>query len=184
MGLLRYSEGELRELLRRAVRIHWPGEDLVILTECLAEPASRDPAVGPDTPPEPDVSGWGTSPAFLAATHSRLIYQERTTHAVLLKAIAVLLGTVAVAILFVGSGLAGFAAMGLTGLSLWTVAKVAELITVGRTSIEFHRVEVVDRFAQRIHGTVRSGAVYHLRVPDPSDFGMIASLVSGFGAAA
>ena len=38
---------------------------------------------------------------------------------------------------------------------------------------------MVDRFAQRIVGIVRSGMVYRLRVPDPSDFGMIASLVSG-----
>jgi hypothetical protein len=185
MGLLRYSEGELRNLLGRAVKIHWPGEDLVILTECLAEPSPRDPSLTPEPAALADSSlGWGTSPAFLAATHSRLIYQERTTQAVLLKAIATILGTMAVAILFFGSGLGGFAAIGLTGLAIWVVAKVAELITVGRTSIEFHRIEMVDRLAQRIHGTVRSGAAYHLRVPDPSDFGMIASLVNGFGAAA
>jgi hypothetical protein len=183
MGLLRYTETELRDLLGRAIRIHWPGEDLLIVTACRAEPASRDPFSGTDEPKDPRSSGWGPTQAVLAATRSRLIYQERTTHASLLKAIAAILGTVAVATLFFGSGLVSFAAVGMLSLTVWVMAKLIELFTVGGTSIEFHQVEMVDRLAQRIVGTVRSGMVYRLRVPDPSDFGLIVSLVNGYGRA-
>jgi cytochrome c-type biogenesis protein CcmE len=108
-----------------------------------------------------------------------LIYQERTTHAILIKAMAVALGIVAVATLFFGSGLVTFAAIAFAGLTLWAIAKLVELFTVGSTSIEYHQVEIVDRLTQRIVGMVRSGMVYRLRVPDPSDFGLIASLVTG-----
>jgi hypothetical protein len=180
MGLFRYSEGELRDLLGRAIRIRWPGENLLIVTACRAEPPATNSLSSPDDlAGAPHSTGWSPGQAVLAATGSRLIYQERTTHAILIKAIAAGLGMVAVATLFFGSGLATFAAVALTGLSLWAVAKLVELFTVGATSIEYHQVEMVDRFTQRIVGIVRSGLVYRLRVPDPSDFGMIASLVSG-----
>lgn len=182
MGLLRYTETELRELLGRSIRIHWPGEDLLVVTACRAEPAAGDPS-GTDELRDPRSSGWGSTQAVLAATGSRLIYQERTTHASLLKAIAAILGMVAVSTLFFGSGLVSFAAVGMTGLTVWVIAKLIELFTVGSTSIEFHRVEMVDRLAQQIVGTVRSGMVYRLRVPDPSDFGLIVSLVNGYGPA-
>jgi hypothetical protein len=182
MGVIRYSEGELRDLLRRAVQIRWPGETLLIVTDCRAEsPSGAFPVTEQDAR---RATGWGDGNAVLAATRSRLIYQERTTHANLVKAMAAILSTVAVAVLFFGSGLASFAAIGLTGLSLWAIAKVVEVLTVGGTSIEFHRVEKVDRGAQRIDGAVGSGLVYRLLVPDPSDFGMIASLVNGHGQAA
>jgi hypothetical protein len=181
MGMLRYSEDELRGLLGRAVRIRWPEEDLVIVTDCRAESAAGRPLAAAFEPADPPAFGRGPTQAVLAATQSRLIYQERTTHASLLKGIAAALFAVAVAVLFVGSGLVSFAAIGLTGLSLWTIAKLVELLTVGATSIEFHRVEMVDRIAQRIDGAVRSGMIYRLRVPDPSDFGMIVSLVNGYG---
>jgi hypothetical protein len=182
MGVIRYSESELRDLLGRAVRIRWPEETLLIVTDCRAESPSD-----PFRLAEQDAqlsTGWGAGHAVLAATRSRLIYQERTTHANLVKAMAAILFTLAVAVLFVGSGLASFAAIGLTGLSLWAIAKVVEVLTVGGTSIEFHRVVMVDRAAQRIDGAVRSGVIYRLRVPDPSDFGMIVSLVNGSGRAA
>jgi hypothetical protein len=183
MGLLRYTETELRELLGRSIRIHWPGEDLLVVTACRAEPAGADPLSSTDELTDPRSSGWGSTQAVLAATGSRLIYQERTTHASLLKAIAAILAMVAVSTLFFGSGLVSFAAVGMTGLTVWVIAKLIELFTVGGTSIEFHRVEMVDRLAQQIVGTVRSGMVYRLRVPDPSDFGLIASLVNGYGRA-
>ena len=182
MGVIRYSEGEVRDLLRRAVQIRWPGETLLIVTDCRAESPSD---VFRRAEQDAQFStGWGVGHAVLAATRSRLIYQERTTHANLVKAMSAILCTVAVAVLFFGSGLASFAAIGLTGLSLWAIAKAVEVLTVGGTSIEFHRVERVDRTAQRIDGAVGSGIVYRLRVPDPSDFGMIVSLVNGYGQAA
>jgi hypothetical protein len=181
MGVIRYSEGELRDLLCRAVQIRWPEETLLIVTDCRAQSPSD---VFSASEHDAQLStGWGVGHAVLAATRSRLIYQERTTHANLVKAMAAILCTIAVAVLFFGSGLASFAAIGLTGMSLWAIAKVVEVATVGGTSIEFHRVEKVDRTAQRIDGAVGSGTVYRLRVPDPSDFGMIVSLVNGYGQA-
>jgi hypothetical protein len=185
MGLLRYSEGELRDLLKRAIKIRWPGEDLVIVTSCRAETPSTN-VLGVPAADEQDLAQrrWAPTYAVLAATRSRLIYQERTTHAILLKAMAATLGVIAVLVLFFGSGLTSFAAIGLTGLGMWVVAKILELFTVGGTSIEFHRVEMMDRFTQRIDGAVNSGLTYRLRVPDPSDFGMICALVSSNGAAA
>jgi hypothetical protein len=185
MGLLRYSEGELREMLRRAVRIRWPTEDLVIMTDCQADPPRGNPLIGPDETPDRHLStGCGSSHAVLGATRSRLIYQERTTHAILLRSMAVILGVVAVAALFFGPGLLTFAAIGVAGLALWSLAKLAELFTVGGTSIEFGQVERVDRLTQRIEGRGGSGTTYRLVVPDPSDFGLIVSLVDSDGRAA
>jgi hypothetical protein len=184
MGVLRYSEGELRDLLGRAVRIRWPDETVLMVTPCHAEsqPVNVLGVVDESDPNPP--AGWGSSHAVLAATRSRLIYQERTTHAILLKAMATALFALAVAVLFFGSGLVGFAGIGVAGLSLWAIAKLIELLTIGGTNIEFHQVQKVDRMAQRIDGAVGSGLLYRLRVPDPSDFGMIASLVNGYGQAA
>lgn len=185
MGLFQYSEGELRDLLARAVQIRWPGEHLLILTSCHSETPSSDPwPIAEDPEHARHTASWGSGQAVLAATGSRLIYQERTTHAVLLKALAAVLITAASATLFVGAGLGSFAAVGLAGLATWVVAKLVELFTVGRTSIEFHRVEMVDRLGQRIDGTVPPGVAFRVRVPDPSDFGMIASLVNGYGRSA
>jgi hypothetical protein len=182
MGLLQYSEGELRDLLARAVQIRWPGEHVLILTSCHSETPGGDPfPTAGDLEHPRHATSWGSGRAVLAATASRLIYQERTTHAVLLKALAAVLTTAAIATLFLGTGLGTFAALGLAGLATWAVAKLVELFTVGRTSIEFHRVDMVDRLDQRIDGTVPPGMAFRIRVPDPSDFGMIASLVNGYG---
>jgi hypothetical protein len=185
MGLLRYSEGELRELLKRAVRIRWPDEDLVVVTACRVEAGTDD---GLSTSWEPSevrtASEWRPARAFLAATRRRLIYQERATQSVLLRAIAAGLVATAIVMLFAGPGLARFAAICTAALVVWCVAKVTEVLTVGGTSIEFHRVETVDWLDQTIGGTIGSGAVYRLRVPDATDFGAIASLLGGRGFAA
>jgi hypothetical protein len=172
-------------MLRRAVQIRWPTEELVIVTDCLADQPRGNPLVGPDDPFDPpQSSGWGPSHAVLAATRARLIYQERTTHATLLRSIAIIIGTIAVAMLFFGTGLMSFAVMALSGLALWVVAKIAEIVTVGSATIEFHHVERMDRMTQRIEGADRSGTAYRLLVPDPSDFGVIASIVDGHGRSA
>lgn len=182
MGLFQYSESELRDLLARAVQIRWPDEHLLLLTPCHSETPGSDPfRIAGDLEHERHAASWGSGQAVLAATGSRLIYQERTTHAVLLKVIAAVLTTAAIAALFLGTGLGTFAAVGLAGLATWAAAKLVELFTVGGVSMEFHRVELVDRLDQRIDGTVPPGMAFRLRVPDPSDFGMIASLVNGYG---
>ena len=184
MGLIRYSDPELRHLISRAIHVRWPGEDLLIVTPCESDPPGL-----PQDVVLPDAKGSRATPlgdgrnAVVAATRSRLIYQERLTHAVLLRAIAMILGVVAIATLFFGDGLDTFAMIGVSALTLWTAAKLAELLTVGRSSMEFARVHLVDRLAQLIEGKNRNGSIFRLWVPDPSDFRVIMSLVSGSGQA-
>src|SRR5438105_805325 len=93
MSFLRYSEPELRLLLARAISVRWPGERIVILTSCEANhpgPERAWPSFGEERSPEPGWAGAGND-AVVAATQSRLIYQERLTHTVLIRAIAVVL---------------------------------------------------------------------------------------------
>jgi len=186
MSFLRYSEPELRLLLARAISVRWPGERIVILTSCEANhpgPERTWPSFGEEQPLEPGWAGAGND-AVVAATQSRLIYQERLTHTVLIRAIAALLATVAVATLFFGGGLSGFAMIGTAALTLWTAGKFAELFFVGRTAMEFDRVVLVDPTGQQIEGTVHPGNQFRLRVFDPSDFRVILSLLNSDGRAA
>src|SRR5262245_27988619 len=113
MGLLRYSEGELRELLTRAVRIRWPGEDVVVMTACRVETQTGDALSTSWEPREVrTTSEWQPTRAFLAVTRRRLIYQERASQSVLLRTIAALIFAAAIVLLFAGPGLTKFAAIG------------------------------------------------------------------------
>jgi len=171
-------------LLARAISVRWPGERMVILTPCRADQPGGGLASEPDGEAA-ERPGWanGGVDALVAATQSRLIYQERLTHTGVVRAIAFILATVAVATLFFGDGLVGFAIVGTAALVLWSAAKIAALITVGHTSLEFGRVESVDHLGQRIQGTVHPGTTFRLRVPDSSDFRVILSLLNGYGRA-
>jgi len=182
MAFLRYSEPELRLLLARAISVRWPGEHIVILTPCLGDPPRSEPW-HPLDEELPHGAGWAGAgnDAVLAATQSRLIYQERLTHTVLARAIAIILTVAAVATLFSGDGLAAFAMIGTAALTLWTAAKFAELFFVGRIAMEFERIDLVDQMGQRIEGTLHAGNRFRLRVLDPSDFRVILSLLNGFG---
>lgn len=187
MSLIRYSDPELRHLLTRTISVRWPGEFIVIVTPCQASPdgtrlLSHAPDASDPMPPAEPTDGSGD--AVVAATESRLIYQERLTHAVVFRAIAMILGAVAAVTLFTGGGLATFALIGTTALVLWTGAKLAEALTVGKTSMEFDRIELIDQSGQMIEGTNPSGTPLRLWVPDASDFRMILSLVNGSGRAA
>jgi hypothetical protein len=165
--------------------VRWPGEVVMIVTPCSADATSGVAGLVAETSADrQELEALAPTQAVLAATQSRLIYQERTSQAVLLRCIALVLGVIAVAVLYVGTGLVSFAAIGVAGLALWAGAKLLELLMVGRTSIDFRQIELLDRTSQRIDGTVRPGVRYRLRIPDPSDFGMIASLVDTFGTAA
>ncbi|TMK87045.1 MAG: hypothetical protein E6G44_01075 [Actinobacteria bacterium] len=182
MGLVGYSEEELRELLDRAVRLRWPGEDLIMLTWCQGPSVAGLSNVSPE-PTETSQAHSAGADAVLGVTRSRLIYQERLTYSLVLRVISTILGLSAVVSLFVGGGLISFAIIGGSALFLWTAAKLAELLTVGETSIEFHRVSFVDRLAQRIDGTCPSGTAFRVRIPDPSDFSIILSLLDSYGQA-
>ena len=86
MGLLKYSEEEVRRLVSRTIPIRWPTEQLLFITRCRVErPAIRlggDPAIGPDEDTVAPDDG------FLVATENRLIYQDQVTHALVIRGMA------------------------------------------------------------------------------------------------
>lgn len=189
MSLLKYSEPDLRGLLSRAIRARWPAEQLVVLTSChRVSSDARDhlpqefELAGLETPRiEPDI---GSERGFLAVTQSRLIFQEESTGGLLLRAISIIIGVLAVAVLFLGDGLGSFIPMATMSLVLWGVAKVLEMLLVARADIEFDRVGSLDSSSQRIEGTARNGTLFRIGVPDPSDFLLVVALVQGRGTAA
>jgi hypothetical protein len=192
MAFLRYSEPELRDLIGRAISVRWPGERIVIVTPCranlsgVARPWQPYESDAVEAVPGATVAAWadGGNDAVVAATQSRLIYQERMTHTAVVRAIAIILGVLAVLTLFFGDGLSTFAMIGTAALTLWSVSKLAELFLVGRTSMEYERIELIDPLGQQFEGTVQPGTTFRLRVLDPSDFRVILSLLSGYGRAA
>ena len=189
MSFLKYSERDVRGLLARAIRVRWPAERLLVLTACdkfnpegarrfslgLEQAAVESPRL------EPEI---GSENGFLAVTQSRLIFQEEVSSGLLLRAISIVIGAVAIAVLFFGDGLASFLPMATMALALWGLAKILEMMLLARADIEFDRVGTLDPSSQRIEGTGRNGARYRLGLPDPSDFLLVAALVEGRGAAA
>ncbi len=189
MSFLKYSEREVRGLLARAIRVRWPAEHLLVLTACdkVSSEGGRPFSLGLEQAAveSPGVeSEIGSENGFLAVTQSRLIFQEDVSSGLLLRAISIVIGAVAVAVLFFGDGLASFLPMATMALALWGVAKILEMMLLARADIEFDRVGTLDPSSQRIEGTGRNGARYRLGLPDPSDFLLVAALVEGRGAAA
>jgi hypothetical protein len=187
MGLLRYSDPELREAISRAIRFRWPDEDLVLLTRCQAEALPTD-----DLDPGPfrriGPPSWtdGTQDGVVAATRSRLVYQDRSTPAVLFRTVSMVLAGAAVAALFLHGGVLTFLGVGTAALVLWSLVKALEPVTVGRASVAFDQIQFIDRLGQTIEGRLRNGLNCRLLVSDPSDFRLILSIVesSGIGHAA
>jgi hypothetical protein len=188
MGLLKYSEPDLRGLLNRAIKVRWPAEQLVVLTSChkVTSDGGHDliqdfePPWVEMPPADPEV---GSERGFLAVTQARLIFQEEVSGGLLLRAISIIIGVLAVAVLFFGDGLGSFLPMAAISVILWGVAKVLEMLLVARADIEFDQVGSLDSSLQRIEGTARNGTRYRLGVPDPSDFLLVAALVQGRAAA-
>jgi hypothetical protein len=188
MGLLRYSEQEFRDLVKRIIPVRWPNERMLLVTDCRGErvPAALDPVDGPSDPftlTEAFPSSGGHTKGFLAATQSRVIYQERLQGTALMKGIVALTAALALAALFFGNGLVDFLGMALLAWSLWLVARVAEHFIVGNVNIEFGRFAFVDPTAQQIDGMSLSGSVYRLHIPDASDFQLIRALAERQGSA-
>lgn len=191
MSLLKYSEGEVRGLLARAIRVRWPAERLLVLTACdkvssdgwhhIVQELEQAASTIEQPRAEPEI---GSEIGYLAVTQTRLIFQEEVTSGLLLRAISIVVGALAVAVLFFGDGLASFLPMAAMALALWGIAKILEMMLAARADIEFDQVGHVDPASQRIEGTARNGALYRLGVPDPSDFRLVAALVEGRGAAA
>jgi hypothetical protein len=182
MGLLRYSDPELREAITKAIDIRWPGEDLILLTRCRAEPLPTDDLdIAPFQRVSPTTWTDGAQDGVVAATRYRLVYQDRSTPAVLFRTASMLLGVAAVAALFLGGGVMSFLFVGTAGVVLWSLVKVFEPVTVGRASLDFDQIRAIDRLGQIIEGRLRTGPNCRLQVTDPSDFRLIVSIVESSG---
>ncbi len=190
MGFLQYSENDLRDLLNRTVKARWPRERMLLVTGCSAErltlhldatPGSLDPPAIPGVAVEPPAPP--TERGVVAVTQARLIYQERTAHLAPVRGVSIAMGVIAVGALFFGRGLEGFLALSTTALLLWFASKIGELATIGNAYMNFDSIEAIDPGEQRIQGLARTGALYRLRIPDPSDFRLVTSLVRGHGQA-
>jgi hypothetical protein len=177
MGLLKYSEEEVRRLVSRTIPIRWPKEQVLFITRCRVERSGVRPSG--DLPIGPAEETQAPDDGFLVATENRIIYQDQVTHALVIRGMGVALAAFAAGALLFGNSLAGFFGLALAALSFWFGARVAELLTTGRRDFEYGRVLHVDRLGQGIEGATTAGVLYKLRVPDPSDFLMLAALVTG-----
>jgi hypothetical protein len=183
MGLLRYSEQEFRELVSRIIPLRWPNEQMLLVTGCRGErvpetPEGAETFGGSSTQAETVPGHGGRSVGFLAATQSRVIYQERTPSTAMIKAILALTVALAVVALFTGRGIVDFLGLAAGALGLWFVERVAEHVSVGKINIEFGRIAYVDSLEQQIDGVAHSGSVYRLHIPDAGDFQMIRTLAA------
>ena len=183
MPFLHYSDHDARKLLSRIIPIRWPEEGLLFVAECRAERA-----VGNGAPSERE--RWssrfydGHPPerrGYLAATKSRLIYLDRVTAGSVILASSAALGAIAVLILLFGHSLLGWLVMTAVALAVWAVGRVVEAGTAASDDVEFDNVVQLEAGAQRMVAVGRRHTVLSLHIGDPSDFRMVAALVSGLG---
>src|SRR5436190_15370059 len=187
MPLLHYSDHDVRKLLSRTIPLRWPSEGLLFVTGCRAERS-----LGREDPPNDSERGeWRShdhhSPerrGYIAATRSRLIYHDRTTTSSLIMGLSLLVGIMAVAILILGNNLMGWLVMAGIALLLWMLGKMVEAATAVAIEVEFDNVVRLESATQRMVAIARRDNVLMLHIDDPSDFRMVAALVSGLGNAA
>ena len=144
-----------------------------------------------DSPSDAERGGWlhydHHSPerrGYLAATRSRLIYHGRTTLSSLIMGLSLLLGVMAIAVLILGNNLMGWLVMAGIALMLWMLGKAVEAATAVTIEVEFDNVVRLESATQRMVAIARRDDVLMLHIDDPSDFRMVAALVSGLGSAA
>jgi small-conductance mechanosensitive channel len=184
MPFLRYDDHEVRKLLSRIIPIRWPEEGLLFVTECLAERSLGES----DVSNESERGGWryydchpGDRRGFLAATKSRLIYQDRVTPGSVIMALALVIGAFSVALLVFGHNLLGWLVMTTVALAVWTVGRIVEAGTAATIDVEFDNIVRLEAREQRMVAVGRRHTVLSLHISDPSDFRMVAALVSGLG---
>jgi hypothetical protein len=184
MPFIRYSEHDVRRLLARAIPLRWPHERLLFVTGCRAERT-----LGEESPPnESERGGWryydhhsADRRGYLAATRARLIYQDCTTASSVIMGVSVLLGIAAMAMLLFGNDLMGWLVTGGIALLLWMLGRVVEAVTAGNVDVQLEDVVRLDSGTQRMVAVGRRDTVLSLHIHDPSDFRMVAALVSGLG---
>src|SRR5207302_4380273 len=174
-------EQQVRNVLTRVIPVRWPREGLVFITGCRAEQVLGRAQGTPEEPERPRYyeRHAGDRRGYLAATQMRLIYQDRVTAGSVMTGVSVMLGLLALALLFFGNDLVGWLITGSMALLLWMVARIVEVITAGNVDVAFERVLHVEEGAQRMVAIGRGDNVYTLRIDDPSDFRMVAAMVSG-----
>ncbi len=190
MDVQRRSEREIRNSLSKAVAWRWH-ERLLFTTECQAERvASRGEWLLGLVGRAHSIGGQCVDTmhrkedGLVGVTKGRLVYQERARHGLMFIVTSLALALIAVAVLFRGDGLHGFLYFGVGAVGVWIAGRVAEAFGVGSGYMEFDRIRHIDRAAQRIDGLGRWGTLYKLRIPDPSDFRLIAAIAKDRGAAA
>jgi hypothetical protein len=184
MPFLHYTEHDVRRLLSRIIPIRWPEEGLLFVTGCRAERT-----LGPDASPTESERGGaryydhrsGDRRGFLAATRSRLIYQDRVTPGSVIMALGVALGAIAVAILLFGHNLMGWLVLSAVALGVWMLGRIVEAGTAGTVNVEFDNIVRLEAGSQRMVAVGRRQTVLSLHIGDPSDFRMVAALVNGLG---
>lgn len=183
MPFLHYTEHDVRKLLSRIIPIRWPEEGLLFVTGCRAERA-----LAPDEVPSDGERGGaryydrsGDRHGYLAATKSRLIYQDRITPGSIIMGLAVAVGVVAVAILLFGHDLMAWLVLSAVALGVWMLGRIVEAGTAGTMNVEFDNIVRLEAGTQRMVAVGRRQTVLSLHIGDPSDFRMVAALVSGLG---
>jgi hypothetical protein len=183
MSLFHRSEHDVRQLLSRVIPTRWPHEGLLFLTGCRAERAGNERTVlGVDR------ANWRYDDrlptdrrGFLAATQSRLIYQDRITPGSITRGLSVAIAALSVTTLVFGRDLMGWLVMAAIALLLWMASRVIEGVTAGNLDLEFGNILQVEGGTQRMVAVGRRDTVFTLHIDDPSDFRMVAALVSGSG---
>ena len=101
MSLIHRSEHEVRQLLSRVIPARWPHEGLLFLTGCRAERAGNQRTLlGNDRANSSHYDRLTTDRrGFLAATQSRLIYQDMITPGSVIRGLSVAIAAVSAAIL-------------------------------------------------------------------------------------
>jgi hypothetical protein len=95
--------------------------------------------------------------------------------------VSVLLGIAAMAMLLFGNDLMGWLVTGGIALLLWMLGRVVEAVTAGNVDVQLEDVVRLDSGTQRMIAVGRRDTVLSLHIHDPSDFRMVAALVSGLG---
>ncbi|MGH2529455.1 MAG: hypothetical protein ACRDH0_09025, partial [Actinomycetota bacterium] len=160
MSFLRHGDHEIRQSLARFVAFRWPHERLLLVTHCLARQLPVRGAGGLGDLPEAE--------GVVGVTETRLVYQLRTPHGLLLRVTAGMLGLLALLGLLYGRDARTIAYLAVGSLALWLLARGTEALGGPNGVIRFESIRAVDRREQSIEGFGRWGILHRLHLPDPS----------------
>jgi hypothetical protein len=170
MSFLRHEDHEIRQSFARSIAFRWPYEQLLFTTNCLARELPVQGLGDPRKQPEAE--------GIVGVTETRLVYQLRTPHGVVVRLTAGMLGLLALVGVLYGRDARTIAYLTVGSLGLWLLARGTEFLGVPKGVIRFESIRAVHRDEQWIEGFGRWGILHRLYLPNPSDFGLVATLVS------